>query len=157
VSKSNIRRRQTSLNKNNKSQPQIIQQEEHYSGIVPPPEMLKAYDEEFPGFAERLMLIAEYTVHSEIALKNKEIAMHEVALRNQELAIIAKQSEDAHRREEEKQEHSDYRLGIASAITIALMFIVLALAAILNNMPWVATGIIGALAGIIIAVKKNGK
>ncbi|MFY9178635.1 MAG: DUF2335 domain-containing protein [Venatoribacter sp.] len=116
---------------------------EQFSGPVPHPDLLKKYDEALPGLAERLVSLAEKTTEAEIYLKTRALTLKE-----QEINSQARQ---------EKQEHTDYRLGILVAILVVAFFLMVAVFAVIKDAPAVAISVVTALAGIIWAVKRSAR
>lgn len=116
---------------------------EQFSGPVPHPELLRKYDELMPGLAERLVQMAETSLSAEISLKEKVLAVREQEVQSRE--------------RQEKQEHTDYRLGVLVAVLVVMLFLSVAVFSIYQEAHAVAGAVIAALAGIIWSVRRSPK
>lgn len=114
---------------------------EQFSGPVPHPDLLKKYDDLMPGLADRLVIMAERSIEAEIQLQNK--------------AIIVREKEIDSRNRQEKQEHTDYRLGVLVALLVVMLFLSVAIFSIYKDAHAVAGAVIAGLAGIIWAVRRS--
>lgn len=114
---------------------------EQFSGPVPHPELLRKYDELMPGLAERLVQMAERSLEAEVNLQARALDVHEQEIRSRD--------------RQEKQEHTDYRLGVLVAVLVVLLFLSVAVFSIYREAHAVAGAVIAALAGIIWAVRRS--
>ncbi len=135
------RTRNPSRNKQKKST--VQHRVEQFSGPVPHPDILKKYDEIMPGLAERLVSMAEDSMRAEVKLKSKAVDVRELEITSRD--------------RQEKQEHTDYRLGVLVELLVVLLFLGVAVYAISEGAYYLATAVITALAGIIWSVRRSNK
>ena len=92
---------------------------EQFSGPVPHPDLLKKYDELMPGLADRLVKMAEKSMDAEIALQEKALSVREAEIHSRD--------------RQEKQEHTDYRLGVLVAVLVVMLFLSVAVFSIYSG------------------------
>ena len=114
---------------------------EQFSGPVPHPDLLRKYDELMPGLADRLVKMAEKSMDAEILLQEKALSVHETEIRSRD--------------RQERQEHTDYRLGVLVAVLVVILFLSVAVFSIYSGAYAVASAVIATLAGIIWAVRRS--
>ena len=114
---------------------------EQFSGPVPHPDLLRKYDELMPGLADRLVKMAEKSMDAEILLQEKALSVHETEIRSRD--------------RQERQEHTDYRLGVLVAVLVVILFLSVAVFSIYSGAYAVASAVIASLAGIICAVRRS--
>lgn len=116
---------------------------EQFSGPVPHPDLLAKYDALMPGLAERLVQMAETSLEAEISLKAK--------------ALDVREQEVKSRDRQERQEHTDYRMGVLAAMFVVILFLCVAVFSIYLGAYAIAGAVIAALAGIIWSVRRQAK
>lgn len=87
------------------------------------------------------MSLAELSVEAEVRLKGQALSLKEREIQSQE--------------RQEKQEHTDYRLGVFVALLVVMLFLSVAVFSIHVGAYSVAIGVVSVLAAIIWSVRRS--
>lgn len=103
----------------------------YWEGPIPPPDVMRQFEDVVPGFPERIMRMTEERASHRIQIEAERVQIEKI--------VVIGESKRAY-------------LGVASAFILSLLMIAIGAYAIIWGNPWVGVAVIGADIAALAAV-----